>query len=215
MTQANEQLVRWIESVKQPHLRMLLDDIFDDLGLRKKFLDAPGGKNWHHSTIGGLAEHTLSMVKLADAMASHYPQLHRDLLVTATLLHDIGKVFELTFEPALDYTSEGRLIGHISQGALLVDRRIGAIEGFPDELRKQLLHLILSHQGGGDKGSPVKPMTLEALVLHYIDELDSRVSAFEQVRERTPENQEFSEFQRLMDRFFYFRKPEDNEEGGS
>ncbi|NUO19628.1 HD domain-containing protein [bacterium] len=210
---ASELLNEQIDSVKDESLNRLLHLVFDDHELRSKFLETPGGKNWHHSTVGGLVEHTLSMVKLAGQMAEHYPQLHRDLLITGTLLHDIGKVVELTFEPALDYTSDGRLLGHITVGTLLVEEKIRAIENFPAEMRKQLLHLILSHQGDGDKGSPVKPMTLEALVLHYLDELDSRVNAFEQVRAKTPDMQEFSDYQRLMERFFYFRSADESERG--
>ncbi|MCB9367281.1 MAG: HD domain-containing protein [Calditrichaeota bacterium] len=212
-TKANDELMRLIGTVRESNLRALLEAIFDDLGLRKRFLEAPGGKAWHHATVGGLAEHTLSMTKLADMVAAHYPQIHRDLLITGTLLHDIGKVMEFTLEPAIDYTSEGRLIGHITQGAMLVEQTIREqLSGFPAELRKQLLHIILSHQGEPAMGSPIKPMTLEALALHYIDELDSRMSAFEQVRARTPEGQEFSDYQKLMERFFYFRSPEETGE---
>ncbi len=210
-TRANEQLMALIDTVKDEYLNKVLHLVFEDLTLRKKFLETPGGKNWHHSTVGGLVEHTLSMAKLADQIAEHYPQLHRDLLIAGTLLHDLGKVFELSFEPVLDYTSEGRLLGHITIGAMLVEERIKLIENFPPELRKQLLHLILAHQGDPSMGSPVKPMTLEALVLHYLDELDSRVNAFEQVRAKTPESQDFSDYQRLMERFFYFRSPDDSE----
>ncbi len=209
-TKANELLFQWIESVQDRHLNVLLHRVFDDPNVLKRYLETPGGKNWHHSTVGGLVEHTLSMTTLADKLSGHYPQLHRDLLIAGTLLHDIGKVLELTFEPVVDYTSEGRLLGHITIGAMLVEEKIRAIEDFPAELRKQLLHLILSHQGDGTMGSPVKPMTLEALVLHYLDELDSRVNAFEQVRARTPETQDFSDYQRLMERFFYFRSPADS-----
>lgn len=209
-TRANEQLMELIDSVKEPHLHNLLHLVFDDLPLRRRFLETPGGKNWHHSTVGGLVEHTLSMAKLADQISAHYPQLHRDLLIAGTLLHDIGKTLELSFEPVLDYTSEGRLLGHITIGAMLVEERIQNVENFPVELRKQLLHLILAHQGDPSMGSPVKPMTLEALVLHYLDELDSRVNAFEQVRAKTPESQDFSDYQRLMERFFYFRSPDDS-----
>jgi 3'-5' exoribonuclease len=211
-TKANEQLMETIESINDSYLKQLLLAVFDDLSFRKRYLDTPGGKNWHHSSVGGLAEHTLSMVKLANFACDRYPQLNRDLLIAGTLMHDVGKVIELTFEPTLDYTSEGRLIGHITLGTLLIDEKIRAIENFPSELRKQLLHLVLSHQGEPEKGSAVKPMTLEALVLHYLDELDSRVSAFEQVRARTPESQDFSDYQRLMERFFYFR-PADDDEG--
>lgn len=214
-TQANERLMGWIESVQEPHLRALLDAIFDDPTLRGRFLDAPGGKSWHHATVGGLAEHTLSMVALADGIAGHYPLVHRDLLVTGTLLHDIGKTAELSWDLMLDYTSEGRLIGHITQGVLLVEDKLRGLAEFPAEMRRQLLHLILSHQGDGEKGSPVKPMTLEALALHYLDELDSRLNAFGQVRARTPEGQALSDYQRLMERYFYFRSPDEptDEEG--
>ncbi|MCB1058958.1 MAG: HD domain-containing protein [Calditrichaeota bacterium] len=211
-TKANEELMSTVESIKDSFLKKLLSSVFDDLSFRKRYLETPGGKNWHHSTVGGLAEHTLSMVKLAEFACERYPQLNRDLLITGTLLHDVGKVLELTFEPTLDYTSEGRLVGHITLGTLLIEEKIRAIENFPGELRKQLLHIVLSHQGEPEKGSAVKPMTLEALVLHYLDELDSRVSAFEQVRARTPETQEFSDYQRLMERFFYFRPADDEGE---
>ncbi|MCL4306292.1 HD domain-containing protein [bacterium] len=211
--QADEQLSHLINTIEHPHLRALLDSIFGDQTLRKQFLEAPGGKAWHHAAVGGLAEHTLSMTALADLVAAHYPQLHRDLLLAGTLLHDLGKVAEFTLEPAIDYTSEGRLLGHITQGALLIDKAIR--EYCPDlsaEMRKQLLHIVLSHQGDPLKGSPIKPMTLEALALHYLDELDSRMSAFEQVRARTPESQDFSDYQRLMERFFYFRAPEGDDQ---
>ncbi|MBK6764952.1 MAG: HD domain-containing protein [bacterium] len=211
--QADERLARVIESVTEPHLSELLESLFGDQSFRRRFLETPGGKAWHHATVGGLVEHTLSMVALAEMICGHYPQLHRDLMICGTLLHDVGKVSELTIEPALEYTSEGRLLGHITQGVLLVERTIGEIDGFPAELRKQLLHIILSHQGEPAMGSPVKPMTLEALTLHYLDELDSRVNAFEQVRARTSSGQEFSDYQRLMERFFYFRSPDEPDTG--
>lgn len=201
-----------IESFTNNDLRELLEMIFEVWKVGERFWEAPGGKTWHHSTVGGLAEHTLSMAVLANQVAMHYPQLNRDLLLAGTLLHDIGKIDELSVDPAIDYTSEGRLVGHITQGVLLVDQAIKTeFPNFPAELRKQLLHIILSHQGEPAMGSPVKPMTLEALVLHYLDELDSRVSAFEQIRARTPETQDFSDYQRLMDRFFYFRSPDETD----
>ncbi|MCC6475667.1 HD domain-containing protein [bacterium] len=206
--EANEKLARVIESVKHPALHQLLDTIFSDVKFRKGFLEAPGGKMWHHSTLGGLAEHTLSMIGLADLICSHYPEFHRDLLISGALLHDIGKVFELQTEVGIDYTVEGRLLGHITQGVLWIEKQIESISDFSPELRRQLLHLILSHQGDGTMGSPVKPMTREALALHYLDELDSRMSAFAQVQAKTPEDQNFSDYVRLMDRFFYFRNPD-------
>jgi 3'-5' exoribonuclease len=149
------------------------------------------------------------MVKLVRSVASHYPQINVDLLSTGAFLHDVGKVFELSSDITIDYSSDGRLLGHIVLGTMLVEKKMEAIEGFPPELRKQLLHLILAHQGDGTMGSPVKPLTLEALMLHYCDEMDSRVNAFMQIKANTPEGQDFSDYVRLMDRFFYFKPVEE------
>jgi 3'-5' exoribonuclease len=202
---AREELIRHIESITRPELRALLASIFGDAEFLAAFLRAPGGKLWHHATIGGLAEHSISLCYLADALSTLYADLNRDLLIAGAMLHDLGKAFELSTEIAIDYTVDGRLLGHITQGVLHVDRAISVIPDFPAELRRQLLHLILSHQGDGTMGSPVKPMTLEALALHYCDELDSRINAFQGVRAHTPNGREFSDYVKLMDRFFYFR----------
>jgi 3'-5' exoribonuclease len=204
-TEAHRQLFEIIESIQIGSLKQLLLLIFQDAGFLARFLQAAGGKLWHHATVGGLAEHTISMANLADVVAARYPEAERDLIVAGALLHDIGKVFELDAEIAIDYTIEGRLLGHISQGAIFVDRKMSGMADFPVELRRQLLHLILSHQGDGTMGSPVKPMTLEAILLHYCDEMDSKVNAFLHVKEQTPEGRDFSDYVKLMERFFYFR----------
>lgn len=210
-TDAHRLLFEIIETIQSVSLKQLLLAIFQDAGFLLNFLRASGGKMWHHATIGGLAEHSISMAKIADAMAAHYVDMNRDLIVAGALLHDIGKVFELDSNIAIDYTIEGRLLGHISQGAIFVDRRMGEIADFPAEMRRQLLHLILSHQGDGTMGSPVKPMTLEAIVLHYCDETDSKVNAFLHVKANTPTERDFSDYVKLMERFFYF-KPVDGEQ---
>ncbi|MFH1010375.1 MAG: HD domain-containing protein [bacterium] len=210
-----------IASLSEGPLQELLRTIFDDEEIWKAFAEAPGGKLWHHAYVGGLAEHTLSLAHLCDLLAQYYKRLNRDLLLAGALLHDVGKIAELEIEAGIDYSIEGRLLGHITLGALLVEERIKQIEGFPEETRRQLLHLILSHQGEGAMGSPVKPMMLEALALHYADDLDSKFNALERIRERTPEGQPFSDYIKLMERFFYFgadetendlpRSPEDEE----
>ncbi|MBU0510020.1 HD domain-containing protein [bacterium] len=213
-TEAEKQLRELIHSVQNLRLRELLEAVFEGEFLRG-FLDAPGGKMWHHATLGGLAEHTLSLAKLANLVGGHYPNLDRDLLVTGALLHDVGKVVELTSDVGFDYTTEGRLVGHIVLGTMLIEKKIAELPDFPEETRRQVLHLILSHQGDGSMGSPVKPMTLEALVLHYLDELDSKCDAFERVRSETPEGQDLSKWVNLMDRFFYFKPIEGHtDEGG-
>jgi len=199
-----------IASVKNEDLRSLLLSVFGDESLMKAFLDAPGGKMWHHAAIGGLAEHSVSLARVADSVSAHYADVNRDLLVSGALLHDVGKMQELSTDVAIDYSVEGRLLGHIVQGAMLIDRKIAELPDFPEELRRQVLHLILSHQGDGSMGSPVKPMTIEALILHYLDELDSKHEAFSRVRNATPPGQDFSGYVRLMERFFYF-KPVDEQ----
>jgi len=211
--EAEQQLLEIIGSIGNPHLKALIEAVFAEDFLRI-FLETPGGKMWHHATLGGLAEHTLSLARLAGAMAEHYPQLDRDLLVTGTLLHDVGKAVELSADVGFDYTIEGRLLGHIVLGTILVEKAISSLPDFPEETRRQVLHLILSHQGNGEMGSPVKPMTLEALVLHYLDELDSKCDAFERVRAETPEGQDLSKWVNLMDRFLYFKPIERPSEEG-
>ncbi len=211
-TELHHRLVEIIGSVESPGLRKLLENIFEDASFLALFLQASGGKLWHHATIGGLAEHSTSMARLVSRMAEFYPDLQRDLIVTGALLHDVGKVFELGTEISIDYTVEGRLLGHITQGVLFVEKHVAAIPDFPEETRRQLLHLILSHQGDGTMGSPVKPMTLDALVLHYCDELDSRVDAFRTIRARTPAEQPFSDYVKLMERFFYFQPVDSHDE---
>ena len=210
---AERQLFEVIGSIGNPHLKTLLEAVFAEDFLRI-FLETPGGKMWHHATLGGLAEHTLSLASLADMMAEHYPNLNRDLLMTGALLHDIGKAVELSADVGFDYTTEGRLLGHIVLGTMLVEKVISLLPDFPEETRRQVLHLILSHQGNGEMGSPVKPMTLEALVLHYLDDLDSKCDAFERVRAETPEGQDLSKWVNLMERFLYFKPIERPSEEG-
>jgi 3'-5' exoribonuclease len=201
---ARKELAALLTSIRNPHLYLAVSSVYDDKDFLERFLDAPGGKKWHHCTIGGLAEHTVSLAKLADQVGNLYDELDRDLLVSGALLHDIGKVFELSADTAFDYTTEGRLVGHIVEGTLFLERKLSAISEFPEETRQQLFHLILSHQGDPSMGSPVKPSTLEALVLHYCDQIDSRISAF--LRERdSADGQDFS-WIKLMEQYFYFKK---------
>lgn len=208
------ELCEIIASLKEGPLRQLLEAIFEDDAVWVRFADAPGGKLWHHAYLGGLAEHTLSLVRLCERITGHYEQLDRDLLLGGALLHDIGKIGELETAAGIDYSIEGRLVGHITLGAIFVQEKIKQIQGFPEEVERQLLHLILSHQGDPAMGSPVKPMTLEALVLHYADDLDSKLNALARIRARTPEGQPFSDYIKLMERFFYFGT-EEKESGSS
>ncbi len=144
------------------------------------------------------------MAETCAAAHHRYPHVDHDLLVTGALLHDLGKIEELKTEGFIDYSDQGRLIGHIVLGAEMVRDRLRALPGFPEELAMRLLHLILSHQGKGEYGSPVVPMTVEAIILYYADELDSKANAFARIISRDKEpGRKWSRYVELMDRFLY------------
>jgi len=166
-----------IDSVQNRFLKELLKRIFDDINL-KKYARTPAGKNWHHAYIHGLLEHTLEIIRICELMSSIHPEIKRDLLITGALLHDFGKTEELTSNTAFDYSDKGKLIGHIMIGALTVEKHASVINNFPEDLKNQLLHLILSHQGKLEFASPVEPRTLEAIVLYQADELSAKTNAY-------------------------------------
>lgn len=199
-----------IASVRNSHLKQLLDLFFSDTEIRKCFGDAPGGKLWHHNYLGGLLEHTLSVTDIADKVGQGYLGFNRDLIITAGLLHDIGKIHSYTYKTMIDFTDEGRLVGHIVIGAQMVSEKIQAIKDFPKQLATELLHLILSHQGKLEQASPVVPMTLEGLILYYADELDSKANAFLRIKKKEQQpGQKWSSFVQLMERYLYFGSAED------
>jgi len=200
-----------IEKVENNYLSQLLKAIFDDTDLRKKYLLAPAAKLLHHDYIGGLAEHSLSMAEVALRLADHYPRLNRDFLICGTLLHDIGKIWEYQHQAAIDFSTAGRLIGHINQGDEFICSVADGIDNFPDDLLMHIRHLVISHQGEPEKGSPVRPQTPEAVFLHHVDELDSRMGAVEKIRERT-DDAGWSEYSRIFECFFYFGNEEKPEE---
>jgi len=166
-----------ISSIKNKFLKELLEKIFDESNL-KKYTRTPAGKNWHHAYIHGLLEHTLEIVRICELMSSIHPEIKRDILITGALLHDFGKTEELTSNTTFDYSDKGKLIGHIMIGALMVEKAAASISNFPEELKNQLLHLILSHQGKLEFASPVEPKTLEAIVLYQADELSAKTNAY-------------------------------------
>lgn len=167
-------LTEAVALIRQPKLRELLEEILGDGDFAERFRRCPAAKRYHHTFRGGLLEHTLSLVRLCTAVAAHYPLLDRDMLVTGAVLHDIGKVEELRFDRDYDYTDEGQLVGHLVMAAADLDARMRRLE-FDDKLRAEVLHLIVSHHGEEQYGSPKKPMTPEAIALHYLDMLDSRI----------------------------------------
>ncbi len=172
-------LLRIVETVQNEHLQALLRATFADPDVSRRFRRAPGGVLLHHAWVGGLLEHTLSVVALAMKAADHYPEIDRDLLLTGACLHDLGKIWELSYDQSFDYTEAGRLVGHLILETTWVARQIDAIDGFPVSLRRHVLHLLASHHGKYEHGAPLQPATREALVLHYVDDLDSKMGAME------------------------------------
>jgi 3'-5' exoribonuclease len=193
-----------ISGIGNEHLQELIESIFADDEFKMRFLRAPAARVWHHSYIGGLAQHVRDMARIAMRAAEVYPEVDRDLLLSGVLVHDLGKVYELEVTNRIDYSDNGRLIGHIVLGVELLDARIREIEGFPAELELKLKHMILSHHGSLEHGSPIVPMTIEAILLHYIDNLDAQARGALQVLEKeTSRFGKWTEYVKLLDRFIY------------
>jgi 3'-5' exoribonuclease len=200
-----------VEGMRHAHLRGLLRDLLADPGIRDSLAAAPAAKGIHHAVLGGLLEHTASVVGLCALLADYYPAVDRDLLIAGAILHDLGKIRELTWERVFDYTDAGRLLGHIALGALLVEERIRARPDFPPEVATRLLHCILSHHGELEWGSPKRPKTLEAIVLHYAENLDGKIAGFLEFSRRAPDPQHpgWTQFNKAMDRYLFFGTPAD------
>ena len=196
-----------IAAVADPSVRRLLAALFQgDPELRQAFSRAPAAKSMHHVYLGGLLEHTLSTLGMALRACSHYPDLNRDLVVAGVLLHDVGKTAELSYQRSFGYTDAGNLLGHISIEAEWINREVGKIPGFPEELRLQILHIVLSHHGRLEFGSPVLPKTPEALLVHYLDDLDGKLEVmFRAIREENHTGA-WSAYNRALERMIYCRR---------
>jgi len=171
------ELMGFIESFTEPNLKRLLETIFSDAELAQAYREAPAARQLHHAWLGGLLEHVVSLLKLADRVVPHYPILQRDLVLTGVILHDIGKVRELAWDVGFEYTVEGTLLGHIQMGLEMVQRAMAGLQDFPPRLKTIVEHLILSHHGKLEFGSPKLPMIPEALVLNFLDDLDAKMQA--------------------------------------
>ncbi|HNR50301.1 MAG: 3'-5' exoribonuclease YhaM [Deltaproteobacteria bacterium ADurb.BinA179] len=196
-----------IAGIKDAHLKALIEALFSSDSVRNAFQKAPAAKGVHHNYIGGLLEHTLSIIRSIHSVLPLYEHLgmNRDLLVAGALLHDIGKIYEYSFSRVIDMTAMGRLIGHVYLSAYMTDQAIAGIPAFPDELRLQLLHMILGHHGQLEFGSPKLPMTKEAILLHILDDLDAKLIGFSSIIEATPEDEDFSSFSSIYNRYLYTR----------
>jgi len=169
-----------MEKISDNDLKNLMKNIFTEERFIK-YTSVPAGKMWHHGYISGLIEHTLEIIRICDLMCDIHQQINRDLLVCGAMLHDFGKIEELSFEPVFEYTDKGKLLGHIVIAAMIVNDEINKTLDFPENLKNNLLHLILSHQGKLEYASPVVPKTLEAITLYQADELSAKVNAYKNV----------------------------------
>jgi 3'-5' exoribonuclease len=205
-----DELQRLIKSIKNHHLRQLLKEILGDPDFQERFLASPAAKLYHHACVGGLLEHSLDVVRQAVLISQRYPEVDRDLVATAALLHDVGKVESYVLKGAFDLTDGGRLLGHIHIGATLVERAIEQIDGFPQELRMRILHAILSHHGELAKGSPVTPRTPEAIVLHQADMLDASVRGWvDHVHRESPNGVSWTSWSQMHDGELYIGSDHD------
>jgi 3'-5' exoribonuclease len=199
-----EELHALVAALKDQDLKRLLTSFFSDPELLAQFRVAPAAKGMHHVYLGGLLEHSLAVAKLVDAIMPLYQGLNRDLLVAGALLHDIGKVREMTYLRCFDYTDEGKLIGHITIGVEMLQERINSLPGFPQELAMLLKHMILSHHGQYEYGSPKRPKTMEATILNYLDDLDSKINGIRTHIRKEPDNpSRWTSYHRLYDRYFF------------
>ena len=195
-----EELLAFIKSVKNPYLNRLLSSFFvDDAAFAKAFQFHSAAKSVHHGFVGGLLEHTLSVVKLSDFFAANYPVVNRDLLLTAAMFHDVGKLKELSTFPENDYTDAGQLLGHIVIGAQMISERARQIPDFPEKLEAELVHCILAHHGELEYGSPKKPALIEALALNFADNADAKMETMMEALQAGGENMGWLGFNRFLD----------------
>lgn len=203
-------LLKITAAIETGYLKELLEAFWDDEDFVRKFKTAPAAKKMHHAYIGGLLEHTLSTAILANKIAGHYKEYYtgidRDLLLTGAVLHDIGKITEFDYKFSIDYSVKGRLLNHIVIGIEMLDEKLRRINGFPEEQAVLLKHLIVSHHGVREFGSPEPPKTIEAVLLNYIDEIDSKVNCIREFIATEDPNETWTSYHKLLERHFYIGK---------
>lgn len=178
----------FVDSFQDPNLKALVRSFMNDKEIAEAYRNAPAAKTLHHAYIGGLLDHVVSLCRSCDLICRNYPQINRDLLLTGAFLHDIGKIHELSYSRSFSYTSRGQLLGHMIIELEMLQAKISQIPNFPDEMKTLLEHLVISHHGEYEFGSPKLPMFPEALLLHYLDDLDSKMESMRAHFERELEN---------------------------
>jgi 3'-5' exoribonuclease len=194
-----------LSEAADPYLMRLVDSFLSDKEFLDKFFRAPAANIMHHPFLGGLLEHTHNVVRICKALTFIYPQADADLLVCGAFLHDIGKVTEYTYEKIIDFSTPGRLKGHLVMGAEMVREKASKIANFPPDLLLKIEHLILSHHGIKEWGSPIEPMTFEANILHFADNMDAKAQMFDEARRGAEENAEWSAFSKELSRHVYLK----------
>lgn len=199
------ELKKYAMSIDDVFLKQLLSLFFKDANFVHEFSHAPAAKHMHHAYIGGLLEHTLGLTRLADEVTVLYPSIDRSLLLCGTVLHDIGKIKEFSFAaPPFDYSDQGRLVGHMVLAIEMINEKIAAIADFPGALAFRLKHLILSHHGRHEFGSPTLPMIREAFVLNFLDDLDAKINYIDRLCSQVEgEGYQWTPFQRTLERFLF------------
>jgi 3'-5' exoribonuclease len=177
-------LGEFVETIENPWLKKLVQSFMSDSAIATAYKNAPAAKTLHHAYVGGLLDHVVSLFTVCDLAVRNYPQVNRDLLLTGAFLHDIGKIYELTYQRSISYTTRGQLLGHMIIELEMLQQKLAEIPGFPDELKIMIEHLIISHHGQYEFGSPKLPMFPEALMLHYLDDLDSKMESMRAQFER-------------------------------
>ncbi|NNG02456.1 MAG: HD domain-containing protein [Desulfobacteraceae bacterium] len=202
-----DRLVNITRNFETDYLRSLFELFWADDEFVAKFKRAPAAKKMHHAYIGGLLEHILSMAVLADKVSGHYSGIDRELLIAGVILHDVGKVREFNFTLNIDYSDEGRFLSHIVIGVQMVDEKIKSVDGFPVEKANLLKHMIISHHGEREFGSPEPPKTIEAVMLHFIDDIDSKVNSIRDYMTEDETDENWTRYHRLLERHFYKGTP--------
>lgn len=207
-----DRLIKIADRIQNPHLKRLLSAFWNDEGFVAAFKTAPAGKKMHHAYLGGLLEHTLSMSILVDRLAGHYSGLDMDALLTGAILHDIGKIREFEYSYKIEYSDEGRLLTHILIGCQMLDEKLQTLDGFPPDLAMTLKHLIVSHHGTREFGSPEPPKTIEAVLLNHIDDMDAKVNGIREFMAAHDPDKTWTPHHKLLGRQFYRGAPREETE---
>ncbi len=211
LNESYNELMSIVETIGNIHLKKLLQTVFNDSDIVSSFKAAPAAKSIHHDYLGGLLEHTLSVTRLANDLIRHFNNVNRDILITGAILHDIGKIYELSYDRNFDYTDAGRLVGHITIGVELINDKLKLLPDFPEGLALVIKHLVLSHHGQYEFGSPKRPKTPESLLLSYLDDMDAKMYGLLQfIKKEKKPGTKWTSYHKLFDRYFFTDTSTDN-----